>query len=142
MSRELREVSDNKQCRHKLDHKLQPRRKCNGVVWRAITISLNSKNLPLQNWQDVLPDVLHSVWSLLCTASNETPHECFFGFSRRSSSGTSIPTWLATPRPVYIKRQACTSKMEPLVDKVELLQVNPHYAQVSYPDGREMTLAI
>ena len=85
--------------------------------------------------------LIHSVRSLLCTATNETPHERFFGFPRRSSAGASIPTWLATPGPVYIKRQVRTSKMDPLVDEVELLQANPHYAHVRYPDGRETTVA-
>ena len=37
------------------------------------------------------------------------------------SAGTSIPIWLATPGPVYIKRQVRTSKMGPLVNEVELL---------------------
>ena len=77
----------------------------------------------------------------MCAATNETPHERFFGFRRRSSAGASIPTWLATPGPVYIKRQVRTSKMDPLVDEVELLQANPHYAHVRYPDGRETTVA-
>ena len=62
------------------------------------------------------PDVLHSVRSLLCTATNETPYERLFGFSCRSPAGASIPTWLATPGPVYIKRQVRKSKMDPLVD--------------------------
>ena len=31
--------------------------------------------------------------------------------------------------------------MDPLVDEVELLQANPHYTLVHYPDGREMTVA-
>lgn len=31
--------------------------------------------------------------------------------------------------------------MDPLVDEVELLQPNPHYAHVRYPDGRETTVA-
>ena len=101
--------------------------RCNGVIWKSVTMSLKSKNLPLKNWQDVLPDVLHSLRSLLCTATNETPHERFFGFSRRSSAGASIPTWISTPGPVYIKREVCTSKMDPLVDEVELLQAKPHY---------------
>ena len=74
-------------------------------------------------------------------STNETPHERFFGFSRRSSTGASIPTWLASPGPVYIKRQVRTSKMDPLVDEVELLQANPHYVHVRYPDGRETTVA-
>jgi len=31
--------------------------------------------------------------------------------------------------------------MDPLVNEVELLQANPHYAHVRYPDGRERTVA-
>ena len=52
----------------------------NSVIWKAITTGLKSKNLPVKYWQVVLPDALHSVRSLLCTATNETPHERFFGF--------------------------------------------------------------
>ena len=85
----------------------------NGVTWKAITMTLKSKNLPLRNWQDALPDALQSIRSLLCTTTNETPHERFFGLPRRSSSGASIPTWLATPGPVYIKRHVRASKSEP-----------------------------
>lgn len=115
--------------------------KYNGVIWKAITMSLKSKNLPIKYWQEVLPDVLHSIRSLLCTATNETPHERFFSFSRRSSSGHSIPTWLASPGPVLLKRHVRQSKTEPLVEEVELLQANPHYAHVRYHDGRETTVA-
>ena len=104
-------------------------------------MSLKSKNLPLKNWQDVLPDVLHSVRSLLCTATNETPYERLFVFSCRLPAGTSIPTSLATPGPVYIKRQVRTSKMDPLVDEVKLLQASPHNAHVHYPHGKETTVA-
>ena len=146
MSRELREFLSSKGVASSRTTSYNPEgngqaERCNGVIWKAFTMSLKSKNLPLKNWQDVLPDVLHSVRSLLCTATNETPHERFFGFSRRSSAGASIPTWLASPGPVYIKRQVRTSKMDPLVDEVELLQANPHYAHVRYPDGRETTVA-
>ena len=70
-----------------------------------------------------------------------TPLERFFGFSRRSSAGASIPTWPVTPGPLYMKCQVHTSKMDPRVEEVELLQANPHYAQVRYPDGRETTVA-
>ncbi|XP_048583013.1 uncharacterized protein LOC125561953 [Nematostella vectensis] len=113
----------------------------NGVVWKAISASLKSKNLPVKRWQEVLPDVLHSIRSLLCTATNETPHERFFGFPRRSSSGSSIPTWMSEPGPVLLKRHVRASKTDPLVDEVELLQANPHYAHVRYPDGRETTVS-
>ena len=41
-----------------------------------------------------------------------------------------------------LKRQVCHSKTEPLVDEVELLQANPSYAHVRYPDGRETTVSM
>ena len=64
-------------------------------------------------------------------------------FPRRSSSGASIPTWLATPGPVLLKRQVRSdSKTDPLVDEVESLEANPNYAHVRYPDGRETTVSI
>ena len=113
----------------------------NRVIWKALTMCLKSMNLPVTRWQDVLPDVLHSARSLLCTGTNGTPHERFFGFPRRSSSGAFIPTWLATPGPV-LKRQVRSSKTDPLVDEVELLEANPNYAHVRYPDGRETTVSI
>lgn len=146
MSRELREFLSSKGVASSRTTSYNPEgngqaERCNGMIWKAVTMTLKSKNLPLKNWQDVLPDVLHSVRSLLCAATGETPHERFFGFPRRSSAGASIPTWLATPGPVYFKRQVRTSKMDPLVDEVELLQANPHYAHVRYPDGRETTVA-
>ena len=117
MSRELREFLSLKGVASSRTTSYNPEKngqaeRCNGVIWKAVTMSLKSKNLP----------------SLLCTATNETPHKRFFGFSRRSSAGASIPTWLATPGPTYIKRQVRTSKMDPLVDEAELLQANPHYA--------------
>ena len=146
MSRELREFLSSKGEASSRTTSYNPEgngqaERCNGVIWKAVTMSLKSKNLPLKNWQDVLPDALHSVRSFLCTATNETPHERFFGFLSRSSAGASIPTCLATPRLVYIKRQVRTSKMDPLVDEVELLQASPHYAHVHYPDGKETTVA-
>jgi transposase InsO family protein len=119
-----------------------PVERYNGIIWKAIVTCLKSKNLPVKYWQDVLADALHSVRSLLCTATNETPHERFFGFSQRSTVGSSIPSWLLQPGPVLIKRQVRSSKQNPLVDEVELLQANPHYAHVRYPDGRETTVAI
>ena len=104
-------------------------------------MSLKSNNLHTKYWQVVRPDVLHSIRSLLCTATNETPHERFFRFPRRSSSGASIPTWMAGPGAVLLKRHVRSTKADPLVDEVELLQANPHYAFVRYPDGRETTVS-
>ena len=107
----------------------------------AISTCLKSRNLPVKNWQDVLPDVLHSVRSLLCTATNETPHERFFSFPRRSSVGSSVPSWLLKRGPVLVKRQVRSSKTDALVNEVELLQANPHFAYVRFPDGRETTVS-
>ena len=39
-------------------------KKYNGTVWRGITMRLKSKNLKTEQWQLVLPDVLHSIPSL------------------------------------------------------------------------------
>ena len=101
-------------------------KKYNGVVWKAVSMACKSKNLPIKYWQKVLPDILHSIWSLLCTATNELPMN---GFSispeGRSTSGNSIPTWLTTPGRVLLKCHVRTNKMELLVDEVELLEANP-----------------
>ena len=116
--------------------------KYNGTIWKAITMALKTRCLPITRWQDVLPDALHSLRSLLCTATNCTPHERLFKFERRSSTGGSVPTWLLTPGSVLLKRHVRTSKSDPLVDEVELLQANPQYAHVRYADGRETTVSI
>ena len=84
----------------------------------------------MTHWQNVLPDALHSLRSLLCTATNCTPHERFFKFERRSSTGGLVPTWLSTPGPVLLKRRVRASKSDSLVDEVQLLQANPQYAHV------------
>lgn len=114
----------------------------NGTVWKAITMALKSRDLPIKCWQVVLPDALHSIRSLLSTATNATPHERLMNFARRSTAGSSIPSWLCNPGPVLLKRHVRHSKTEPLVDEVELLEANPQYAHIRYPDGRETTVSI
>ena len=97
----------------------------NGSLWKAITLALKTQVLPVNCWQEVLSDALHSIRSLLCTATNATPHERLFAFQRRSTSGISVPTWLTVPGPVLLKRHVRNSKYEPLVDEVELIEANP-----------------
>ena len=97
--------------------------KFNGTIWKAVTMTLKSRNLPIKLWQEVLPDVLHSVRSLLCTATNESPHERMFNYLRRSTSGSSLPSWLSHPGPVLVKRHI-RNKTDDLVDEVELLHAN------------------
>ena len=81
-------------------------------------------------WEAVLPDALHSIRSLLCTSTNATPHERLFADQRRCTSGHSVPTWLAYPGTVLMKRPIRQSKYEPMVDEVELIDTNPEYAHV------------
>ena len=95
-----------------------------GIVWKAVEMSLKSKNLHTKYWQVVLPDVLHSIRSLLCTATNETSHGRLFRLPRRSSSDASIPTWTAEPGAVLLKRHVRSNKADPIVDEVRLLQAN------------------
>ena len=114
----------------------------NGTLWKTISLALKSRNLPLSHWETVLTDALHSIRSLLCTATNATPHERIFAYNRKSTSGTTLPSWLLTPGPVLMKRNVRSSKYEPLVDEVELLECNPQYAHVRLQDGREETVSL
>ena len=114
----------------------------NGTIWKAITAALRSRSLPIQYWQSVLPNTLHSIRLLLCTATNATPHERLFNYARRSSTGTAVPSWLRSPGPVLLQRHVRMNKTDPLIDEVELLQANPQYAYIRYPDGREDTVSI
>ena len=75
----------------------------NDIIWRSIKIALRTNNLPIQQWEKVLPDALHSIQSLLSTATITTPHDRFFNFPRRSSQGSPVPSWL-TPGPVFLRR--------------------------------------
>ncbi|XP_068211794.1 uncharacterized protein [Palaemon carinicauda] len=113
----------------------------NGIIWKSICLVLESRGLKTQHWEIVLPEVLHSVRSLLCTATNEIPHERFFRFQRRSSLGSTLPSWLLTPGPVLLRRHVRSSKHEPLTEEVQLMDANSMYANVKYPDGRESTVS-
>ena len=104
-------------------------------------MALKSKAMPQSCWQFVLPDVLHSIRTLLCTSTNQTPHEGMFTFARLSGTDVSIPTWLSTPGQVLLRRFVRSSKQEPLVDEVELLHANDNYAYIKFPGGRESTVS-
>ncbi|KAL0880953.1 hypothetical protein ABMA27_002114 [Loxostege sticticalis] len=90
---------------------------------------------------ELLPESLHSIRSLLCTASNCTPHERMFSHPRRTMNGQSMPTWLSSSGTALMKRNVRTSKYDPLVEEVELLQTNPSYSHIRLPDGRETTIS-
>jgi hypothetical protein len=114
----------------------------NGTIWKTIMLALKTRNLNVNQWEMVLNDALHSIRSLLCTTTNMTPHERFFIHPRRSSNGTSLPTWLTRPGPVLIKRSVRSSKYEPLVEEAHLIEANPEYAFVRKSNGQETTVSL
>ena len=114
----------------------------NGIIWKSITLALNSRKLPVTQWETVLIDALHSIRMLLCTATNCTPHERMLKFQRRSASGHSLPSWLSTPGKALLKKHVRQSKFDSLVDEVDLLDANAQYAHVRLPSGRETTVSI
>ncbi|XP_063380929.1 uncharacterized protein LOC134667447 [Cydia fagiglandana] len=113
----------------------------NFTLWRTIQLSLKTKGLEIAEWERVLSLSLHSIRSLLCTATNATPHERMFSHPRRSPNGVSLPVWLTTPGPILIKRSVRNSKYDPAVEEGHLLQSNPNYSYVRYADGREGTIS-
>ena len=84
-----------------------------------------------------MPEVLHSIRSLLCAATNAIPHERLFSYQRRTLRGHSLPTWLSTPEPVVLRRHVWASKYEPLVDEVVLLEAN-----IKFTNGHQSTVSI
>ena len=48
-----------------------------GTVWKTIHLALQTRDLPLSQYENVLDDVLHCIRSLLCESNNSTPHERF-----------------------------------------------------------------
>ena len=89
----------------------------------------------------MLPDALHAVRSLISCATGETPHERLFRHHRKSAAGTAVPSWMSVPGPVLMRRHVRQSKYEPLVEEVELIHANPHYAFVKMDSGREATVS-
>ena len=116
--------------------------KCVGTVWKAIKLCLKTLKLPISCWELVLDNALHAICSLLCVVTNVTPHQRFFSYQRRSSTGNLLPSWLTNSRKAYVKRFVRLSKNDPLVDEVELIHINPTYANIRYCNGREATVSI
>ena len=100
------------------------------------------RGLPLTSWEIVLPQALHSIRSLLCTATNVTPHERLFSYNRKSETGTTLPSWLTQPGTVLMKNNVRHSKYDPLVEEVMLIESNPQYALIRHRDGKESTVSI
>ena len=107
----------------------------------TIQLALRNNNLPECQWETVLNESLHAIRSLLCTATNTTPHDRFLGYQRRSAHGPQIPSWLLQPGPVFLRRFV-RNKSDPLVDEVDLLECHQNYATVRYPNGSTDTVSV
>jgi len=101
---------------------------------------LRTRHLQEEQWDQILPEALHAVRSLFCTATSQTLHERFLCLERRSILGRSLPACLLTPGPVLMKR-FIRNKSEPLVDRVELLSANPHFVFIRCADGQETSVS-
>ena len=112
----------------------------NQTLWKTVQLILKTKQLPNSSWEAALPEALHAVRSLLCTSTNATPHERFLSFPRRSIIGKSLPCWLIQPGPVLLRRFV-RNKNQPFVDEVELMEANPNFAHIRFPDGRKSTVS-
>ena len=100
---------------------------------------MHGKRLPEERCESVLLEALHAIRSLVCLATNETPHERLFCFSRKAMSGAALPSWLLSPGTVLL-RHFVRNKGEPLCDAVELIEANGHYAVIRHRDGQESTV--
>ena len=116
--------------------------KYNDIIWSGVKLVLKLRNWPLSKRDVVLIDVLHSIHFLLCMATNMIPHKWFLMFNRRSTLGTSVPSWLSSPGPVLLKRHVRTSKYDPLGDEVEIIQASPTHACVRLQNSWEVTVSL
>jgi len=121
--------TDNSQCE-----------RCNQTVWKTVSLILKGRNLGPHLWELILPDALHAVRTLLCTATNASPHERFFPFSRRSMLGRSLPTWMITPGTVLLMTFV-RNKSDLLCEEDDLLDASPKSALIRFQDERETTVS-
>ena len=112
----------------------------NQTIWKTVSLMLKGRYLSPMQWEEVLPEALHSVRTLLCTTTNSTPPERFFYFPRRSMLGRSLPSWLVLPGLVLLKKFV-RNKQDPFCEKVELIEANPNSALIRFRDGRETTVS-
>ena len=107
-----------------------------------MTLCLSSKNIGIRQWESVLPKSFHAIRSLLCTSTNQTPHERLYTYQRRAATGISLPTWPMVPGPIFLRRYHKGRKYETAVERVDLLDAHLEYAFVQFPDGRESTASL
>ena len=86
--------------------------------------------------------MLHSIRSLLCTATNVTPYKRFLGFQRHSAVGIAVPSWLSSPGPISIKRHVRGSKYDSKVEEADQIHATPTYAHVRFWNRHETKVSL
>ena len=113
----------------------------NGTIFKTVKCILHSRNLGADMWESVLPEALATVRALLYTSTNESPHSRFFKFPRRAGLGCSLPEWLSSGNPAYL-RNFVRGKEDPQVRPASISElINPHFARVVFPNGRIDTVS-
>lgn len=95
--------------------------------------AIQSKNVPLSQQETGLLQALHSIRTLMCTFTNQTPHEHLFSHDMKLASGVSLDEQPGAHPYVPF----CKMKENSLVEKVQLLRCKPKYANLQYSYGRE-----
>jgi len=113
----------------------------NSTIWTSVRLALESRQLPINAWEEVLPDALHSIRSLLCVATNQTPHQRLFSYERGVCTKGILPYWLTAPGKIWLKKYNRNSKHDPALESVDLVHSNPDFAVVRFENGREETVS-
>ena len=83
-----------------------------------------------------------SIRGLLCTATNKTPHEALFNFSRSSKFGVDLPSFLTKVGGTVLHRKRNIYKGDIPTEKATLIEtISPHFSRVQFSDGRTSTVS-
>ena len=114
----------------------------NGSVMKTVYLALRTLGLEKSRWETVLPTALASMRSLLCTATNSTPHDRLMRFPRSSITGTDLPDFLLNTGNTVLLQRHVRSKGDPLVEPVTLVEtITPHFARVEHSNGKIDTVS-
>ena len=115
-----------------------------GIIWKSVELALEEHDSDWSLWERFLPDALHSIRSLMSTATRETPHERMFSFERKTSAGPGVPKWLAESKgqDIWVRNFGRKSKSEPRVRKAKLIEAYPRYARIEFENGRRDTISV
>ena len=114
----------------------------NQTIWKGIQLSLASEGLESKHWESTLRTVLHSIRSLVCTSTNQSPHERMFRFERRTMTGHALPSWLVNQNRALVRKQVRQSKYDDWVEECDIIHVTPSYAQIRTEAGKEQTVSL